>query len=122
MAETKKASRFAKTVPKAGKESQMRDSDKRKFRTSLSASYPELGTEQLDTLIPKNCPIVIAKLHPKDEMISRDTDPLFFTDRSSPLSIKRDEYIPTCYALRSAPQALCRVVIVDPGLEKQISR
>jgi hypothetical protein len=56
---------FAKAVPKAGKENQMRDSDKRKFRESIAKSYRDLGSDQLDELLPKNVPVLLTKLHPK---------------------------------------------------------
>lgn len=75
----------------------------------------------MDELVPKDIPILVTKLLPKDEMISRGIDPIFFTDRASSTD-KRDEFIPTVYALHSAPQALCRIVVVYSGLEKQICR
>ena len=68
---------------------QFRDSDKRKFRAQLLARYPSLGTEQLDELVPKQEPIVCAKLAPRDELISKGREPLFFTHG------RREELIPT---------------------------
>jgi len=120
---------FSKTVPTAGKESLMRDSDKRKFKERVAKMYPAMGTEQLNQLLPKEAPVTVGKLHPKDELISRGRDPIFFSHRESRVVEGKgkspssdDELIPSCYALHAAPQALCRVVVVYPGLEKQVCR
>ena len=66
----------------------------------------------------------MSKLKSKgDSIISRGRDPIFFTHQeSSPKAGVKgsdEELIPTIYSMRVAPQALCRVVKVYPGLEKQ---
>lgn len=106
----------------------MRDSDKRKFKERIAKMYPSMGTLQLNELLPKEAPVTVSKLQPKDELISRGRDPIFFSHRDSRPAEEKgsktaaDELIPTCYALHAAPQALCRVVLVYPGLEKQVCR
>ena len=76
-------------------------------RERLAADYPLLGTDQLSELVPgKGTPIVINKLAPRDELISRGKDPLFFTHRESAVGSKEaaDALLPTVYALYVAPQ------------------
>ncbi len=102
----------------------MRDSDKKRFRASLASKYPALGEQQLELLVPKAAPLVVTKLSPRDELITRGRDPLFFSHRASAAAGDPDPgaLMPTCYALHLAPQALCRAVVVYPGLEKQVCR
>ena len=117
---------FEKAVPLSGnKQTQMKESEKRRFRARLKTLFPSLGEEQLGSLVPpsKSVPLITSKLAPKDELYLRAKDPLFFTQRiSSPFSGKRltDELIPTCYALHAAPQALCRVLAVYRGVDEKI--
>lgn len=111
---------FSKNVPTMGNESQMRDSDKRKFKARIAAQFPNIGSAQLEELIPKDFPLIVTKLENRQELISRGRDPLFFTNSVVPG--EPGELVPTIYALRIAPQAFCRVVMVYPGLEKNVCR
>ena len=98
----------------------MRESDKRRFRSRLSALYPLLGDEQLSELIPKGEALIVSKLKSRDELIS-GRDPMFFTHRdTSFVKGGGEELLPSVYSLRIAPQALCKLVLVAPGLEKQV--
>jgi hypothetical protein len=88
---------FAKCVDLGGKASNMRESDKRKFKERLKQAHPALGSDQLEALVgTKATPLSTSKLLPRDEIISRGQDPLFFTHTpSAPDHKGASELIPT---------------------------
>jgi len=90
---------FAKCVDLGGKASNMRESDKRKFKERLKQAHPALGSDQLEALVgTKASPLSISKLLPRDEIISRGQDPLFFTHGpSAPDHNSASELIPTVF-------------------------
>ena len=122
--------RFAKEVPK-GRESNAKESEKRRFRERCCAEFPTLSTPQLDTIVPpgKGAALRVCKLPPRDELFRCEwapglQQPVFWTEDAPSAGGDRkpaSQLVPTLYALHKAPQ-LVRVVRYFRPVEKHLAR
>ena len=134
---------FAKEVPR-GKETNVKESEKRKFRERCATTYPLLSPAQLDALVPsaKAASLRVCKLPPRDELFRCEwraglQQPIFFTQDAPAAGSGRGprggsggggggggggkQLLPTLYSLHRAPQMLRAVRYWRP-IEKNLTR
>eukprot|EP00898_Chlorokybus_atmophyticus_P008293 jgi/Chlat1/8465/Chrsp80S07862 len=89
--------------------SQVKSSVQRKIRSALAEQFPTLE-ENLDELLPKKSPVIIAKSQGHVQILVVDKEPIFFNIRDGP-------YFPTLRILHKYPDIMPKMR-VDRGAIK----
>lgn len=97
------------TADEVAGQNQVKASVQRKIRSSIAEEYPTLEPN-LDDLLPKKSPLVVAKCQNHLNLVVVNDEPLFFNVRDGP-------YMPTLRLLHQYPDVMKKVQ-VDRGAIK----